>query len=92
MLAPWFWLVGVNAPALKLLVVLRQQKRTLQLNVLTFVLRTMTVYMCGTTDIDVLTTIKLLSAIGIFHNLVVLALAFYSVKAQCRRVTEDICR
>ena len=92
LLAPWFWLVGVNAPALKLLVVLRQQKRTLQLNVLTFVLRTMAVYLCGTADIDVLTTIKLLSAIGIFHNLVVLALAFYSVKAQCRRVTEDICR
>lgn len=91
-LAPWFLLVGVNAPALRLLIVLRQQKQTLQLNVLTFGLRTASVYCCGTLGIDVMTAVILLSVIGVLHNLAVLALAFFKVKSQCRSAQEALCR
>ncbi len=91
-LAFWFLLVGVNAPALRLLIVLRQQKQTLQLNVVTFILRTAAVCYCGISHIDVMTAVFLLSAIGVLHNLIVLVLALFQVRSQCRSEQEGLCR
>ncbi len=75
-LAPWFFMVALNTPALKAIMVMQAQKYTLLLNVGTTILRVgglSAVYVFGA---DVMLAIWWLSLCGVVHNMLVIAGAF----------------
>jgi O-antigen/teichoic acid export membrane protein len=75
-LAPWYFLVAVNTPALKAIMVMQAQKYTLLLNIVTTVLRIggiTTVYIFGA---DIMDAVWWLSICGIAHNALVIGGAF----------------
>ncbi len=75
-LAPWYFLVAVNTPALKAIMVMQAQKYTLLLNIATTVLRIggiATVYIFGA---DIMVAVWWLSICGIAHNALVIGGAF----------------
>lgn len=77
-LMPWYFLVCLNAPALKTLIVLRQQKFSFYLNVLTFILRCAAIASGAFIFQSVWWALGLYGAVGCLHNLVIIGKAFVS--------------
>lgn len=75
-LAPWFWLVAVNTPALKALMIMQAQKYTLLLNVGTTILRIGGI--CGLyfSGQNMMLCVWWLCFCGVVHNIFVIAGAF----------------
>jgi O-antigen/teichoic acid export membrane protein len=78
-LMPWYFLVCLNAPALKTLMVLRQQKFSFYLNIVTFVLRCLAIAVGALIFNSVWWALALYCAVGCIHNLVIIGSAFTSV-------------
>jgi len=90
-LMPWYFLVCLNAPALKTLIVMRQQKFSFYLNVCTFVLRCLAITIGAFVAKSVWWAIALYSVIGCMHNLIIIGNAFVVAKrhAQSKEALGD---
>ncbi|MBU2225659.1 MAG: oligosaccharide flippase family protein [Gammaproteobacteria bacterium] len=78
-LLPWYFLVCMNAPALKTLIVLRQQKLSFYLNIFTFIIRCFAIATGAIVFESVWCALGLYGAAGCIHNLVIIGLAFKAV-------------
>ncbi|OBP15319.1 hypothetical protein A5320_08115 [Rheinheimera sp. SA_1] len=78
-LVPWYFLVCLNAPALKTLMVLRQQKVSFYLNIFTFIIRCSAIAAGAIVFKSVWWALGLYGAAGCIHNLVIIGIAFKAV-------------
>ena len=75
-LAPWYFLVAVNTPALKAIMVMQAQKYTLLLNIVTTVFRICGIAAIYISGAGIMDAVWWLSICGIAHNAFVIGGAF----------------
>ncbi|OKY24651.1 lipopolysaccharide biosynthesis protein [Thalassotalea sp. PP2-459] len=77
-LSLWTYFILINAPSLKLLIVLKKQKQSLLINIISMPVRIAMLILGGHYGNDEWLALKLFVLASVIHNLVIIALAYIS--------------